>query len=228
MNKYALIVAGGVGKRMNSDTPKQFMLLAGKPLLFHSLKVFSDSFNNIKIIVALPSEHFKIWKILCSEYNINIKHTLAKGGETRFQSVKNALSLIDLTKEGIIAIHDAARPLVSKKLIKALFKIAEEYGNAIPSIAPTDSLREIAGYRNQAGNRDNYRLIQTPQCFNSKLLKSAYAQDYKPEFTDDATVVESAGENIKLIEGDRNNIKITTPADLAIAEALYKHIHIKS
>lgn len=245
MKKYALIVAGGVGKRMKSNIPKQFMLLGSKPLLFHSLKAFSDCDKEIEIIIVLPEEYFKTWGLLCSAYNINIKYKLAKGGKTRFHSVKNGLALINFKKEAIVAIHDAARPLISKNLITELFRTAEQYGNAIPAITPKDSLREIEkSFKFQVSSlkfdvskheinnniisktkdRNNFRLIQTPQCFNIKLLKEGFKQKYKREFTDDATVIESIGKKIRLVEGDRNNIKITTPADLIIAEALYEHL----
>ncbi len=225
MNKYALIVAGGIGKRMDSQTPKQFKILADKPLLFHSLTAFSESFEDIEIIVAIPEEYFRIWETICSEFNIKIKHKLVKGGKTRFHSVKNGLAIIDLKVNGIVAIHDAARPLLTKNLIKELFAKAEKYGNAIPAISLNDSIREITESVSKPKDRNDFRLIQTPQCFTTQLLNKAYNQNYKPSFTDDATVVETTGEIINLVEGDRNNIKITTPADLIIAGTLYKLIH---
>lgn len=222
MNKYALIVAGGVGKRMNSVTPKQFMLLSGKPILYYSLKAFSESFKDIKIVIVLPKEYFKIWRNLCKEHKIKINHELAPGGETRFHSVKNGLKLINLDEDGIVAIHDGVRPLVSKTLITEAFKQAESYGNVTPAITLSESLRKINGNKNEPSDRNKYRLIQTPQCFKTEILKQAYKQVYRNKFTDDATVVESSGEKIHLMEGEKNNIKITNTYDLAIAEALIK------
>lgn len=212
---------------MHSETPKQFLALAGKPLLFHSITAFNNCFNDIEIIIPLPVEYFGEWEKLCKDNNFNIKHKLAEGGETRFHSVKNSLNLIQDTEESIIGIHDAARPLIKKDIIKELYKTAEESGNAIPVIAINDSVREINKNTSKPIDRHKLCLVQTPQCFNSRTIKKAYEQKFKLYFTDDATVAESIGEKINLIDGDPNNIKITTPIDFQVAETLYQNLNQK-
>ena len=221
MDRYAIIVAGGVGKRMKSETPKQFMPLAGKPILFHSINAFYNCFNDIEIIIPLPKEFYGEWEKLCEEHNFTIKHKLAEGGETRFYSVKHSLSLINDNEEAVVGIHDAARPLIKKETILELYKAAEETGNAIPVVAINDSVREINKLSSKPIDRHNLCLVQTPQCFKAEIIKRAYRQEYKLYFTDDATVAESIEEKINLIDGDPNNIKITTPTDLLIAETLF-------
>lgn len=221
MNKFAIIVAGGTGKRMNSQTPKQFMLIAGMPVIFYSLKAFSQTFSDIKIIVALPDELLPEWEKICSVHNLNINLTLAKGGETRFHSVKNSLSLIN-DDNAVIAIHDAARPIINRKTIAQLFMHAEVYGNAIPVIPVNDSVREIDKLNSKPIDRHKLCLVQTPQCFRADILKNAYRQEYRKWFTDDATVVEANGIKINLLDGYLHNIKITTPDDFLIAETLIK------
>ena len=221
MDRYAIIVAGGVGKRMKSETPKQFMPLAGKPILFHSINAFYNCFNDIEIIIPLPKEFYGEWEKLCEEHNFTIKHKLAEGGETRFYSVKHSLSLINDNEEAVVGIHDAARPLIKKETILELYKAAEETGNAIPVVAINDSVREINKLSSKPIDRHNLCLVQTPQCFKAEIIKRAYRQEYKLYITDDATVAESIEEKINLIDGDPNNIKITTPTDLLIAETLF-------
>ncbi len=223
MKKSVIIVAGGVGKRMKSEIPKQFMLLAGKPLLFHSITSFYNCFNDIDIIIPLPKEYFGEWEKLCKDNNFNIKHRLAEGGETRFNSVKNSLSLIQDDEEIIVGIHDAARPLIRKETIAELYKAAEESGNAVPVIVINDSVREIDKLSSKPIDRHKLCLVQTPQCFKSSIIRKAYQQDFKLYFTDDATVAESIDEKINLIDGDPNNIKITTPTDLLFAETIISH-----
>jgi 2-C-methyl-D-erythritol 4-phosphate cytidylyltransferase len=220
MKKYAIIVAGGVGKRMQSYTPKQFMLLSGKPLLIHSVQTFFNCYHDIEIIVVLPKGYFDKWEKICKDFDFTIKHKLAEGGENRFYSVKSGLALIPEGEEGIVGIHDAARPLVNKSTIQRLYNGAQQYGNSIPVVPVNDSVRESTAIGSRPIDRSKLCFIQTPQCFKISIIKNAYQQDFKPLFTDDATVAESIGEKIHLIEGERNNIKITTPADLLIAEAL--------
>jgi 2-C-methyl-D-erythritol 4-phosphate cytidylyltransferase len=222
LKRYVIIVAGGVGKRMKSETPKQFMPLAGKPLLFHSITAFYNCYNDIDIIIPLPKEYFGEWEKICRENNFSIKHRLAEGGEHRFYSVKNSLSLIKDNENAVVGIHDAARPFIKKETIAELYKAAEETGNAIPVIAINDSVREINKLSSKPIDRHNLCLVQTPQCFRTDIIKRAYQQEFKLYFTDDATVAESVDEKINLIDGDPVNIKITTPTDMLIAETLFK------
>jgi len=185
----------------------------------HSVETFQLAYSGITTVVVLPAIFWEEWKTLCKEYKFDIHHTLAIGGETRFHSVKNGLELI--TNDGIVAIHDAARPLVSEKLIISSMEYAEEHGNAVPAIIFNESMRIAEGSISQVVNRNKYRIIQTPQCFRLAQLKSSYRQEYKSEFTDDATVLESTGVQINLIEGENTNLKITIPEDLIMAEALF-------
>ena len=215
---WAIIVAGGSGSRMQADIPKQFMKLCGKPVLMHSIMAFSDAFDHIRIIVALPLSQIEYWKELCRHHSFKLPHVIAEGGVTRFHSVKNGLSL--LPEEGLVAIHDGVRPLVSRKTITACFREAASYGNAIPVTPAIDSVRELSGETSRMLNRSVLRLVQTPQVFDIALLKKAYEQEYTPAFTDDASVFEKAGHTIRLTDGNIENMKITTPNDLVVAEAL--------
>jgi 2-C-methyl-D-erythritol 4-phosphate cytidylyltransferase len=217
MEKQLIIVAGGQGKRMKSETPKQFLVIAGKPLLMHTIERFHDYSSELKILLVLPESHFEFWKSLCKKYDFSISHKLVKGGKTRFHSVKNGLD--EINEECIIAIHDGVRPLVSHSTIASAFALAEEKGNAIPVVGINESMRKVKHKKSTPVNRDKFRIIQTPQCFNSKLIKEAYSQDYQEEFTDDATVIEALGIKVRLTEGNAENIKITRPVDLKIAEA---------
>lgn len=202
---------------MKSVIPKQFMELRGKPVLMHTMEKFYAAIPEIQIIVVLAKEHQDEWKILCAKHRFQIEHTLAEGGETRYASVKSGLNAI---KEGVVGIHDAARPLVNVATIRHAFEEAEIMGNASPCIPVTDSLRRIKGKENIAVDRSDFSIIQTPQCFHTALIKKAFEKPYQKEFTDDATVLEAYGEKIHLIEGHKENIKITTPQDMLIAEAL--------
>ena len=215
---WAIIVAGGSGMRMQSDVPKQFLELFGKPILMHSIKAFTDAFENIRVVVVLPPSQIGYWQKLCCQYGFSLPHEVAEGGDTRFHSVKNGLSL--LPKEGLVAVHDGVRPLVSRQTIARCFGEAASCGNAVPVVPVIDSVREIGGSTNRMLDRSALRLIQTPQVFNIALLKKAYEQEYIPAFTDDASVFEKAGHVIRLVEGNVENIKITTPNDLVVAEAL--------
>jgi 2-C-methyl-D-erythritol 4-phosphate cytidylyltransferase len=218
MKKYVIIVAGGSGSRMKNAVPKQFMELKGKPVLMHTIEKFSTAFPEITIVVVLAKQLNDDWKALCTKHTFTLAHQLAEGGETRYHSVKNGLELIP--DASVVGIHDAARPLVSIQTIVKAFDEAELRGNASPAVPLNDSIRFLKGKENCSVDRKNYMIIQTPQCFHSNLIKQAFLKAYKPEFTDDASVLESFGEKINLIEGNTENIKITMPQDIIIAEAL--------
>ena len=218
MKQFVIIVAGGSGSRMKSEIPKQFMLLKNIPVLMHTIKKFFDFNAAISIIVVLPESQINYWKKLCVDYSFTIHHTCIAGGETRFHSVKNGLNII--TENGLIAVHDGVRPLVSNQTIQNVFSVAEQKGNAIPCLPLNDSIRIVEGDNSSAVLRSNYRLVQTPQCFSYALIKKAFEQTYNDSFTDCASVVEAMGEKINLVEGNSENIKITTPTDLLIAESL--------
>ena len=216
MKYFAIIVAGGSGKRMNADLPKQFLPLQGMPILMRTLAAFHACSLKPEILLVLNIHQHQYWEDLCKTYNFNIPHQLVSGGEERFHSVKNGLNAI--TGNGIVAVHDAVRPLISPALIQRCFEAAAENGNAVAGIKPTDSIRRIdANGKNEALNRDMVALIQTPQAFDIKVLRKAYEQPFRNGFTDDASVVEHMGIAINLIEGERSNIKITFKEDIDIA-----------
>ncbi len=216
VKKYALIVAGGKGLRMGNNTPKQFLLLNNKPVLMHTIEAFAK-INGLSIIVVLPSSQIQYWQNLVLQYSFSIHHTLINGGDTRFQSVKNGLAIIN---DGIVAIHDGVRPLIKHNIITNTFNTAIEKTNAIPAVRLKDSIREVDLLGNKNVNRNNYYLIQTPQVFYTKEIKQAYQKAEHDNFTDDASVLENAGHKIHLVDGDYKNIKITTPEDLALAKFL--------
>ncbi|MCF6366849.1 MAG: 2-C-methyl-D-erythritol 4-phosphate cytidylyltransferase [Bacteroidales bacterium] len=216
--KYVIITAGGTGKRMETELPKQFLEISGKPILMHTISRFFNYDNNLHIILSLPEKYLDFWKELCEKYSFNIPHNSVKGGKTRFHSIKNALK--EVAEDGFVAVHDGVRPLVSNETIKRSFLTAEKYGNAVASQKIVFSLRKKERKKTITVNRDLYFEIQTPQIFKVGILKKAYKQNYQDIFTDDASVVEAYGEEIFLTKGNRENIKITTPADLKIAEAL--------
>jgi 2-C-methyl-D-erythritol 4-phosphate cytidylyltransferase len=218
MDLYVVIVAGGTGKRMGGDTPKQFLELAGKPVLMHTIERFRLFSDAIEIITVLPENQLRSWSELQKRYSFDIPHTLVRGGAHRFLSVKRGLEFVN--SPGLVAIHDGVRPLVKTETIKRCFEEAEKYGNAVPVISPSDSLRLLTGNSNEAVGKMDIKQIQTPQVFNISLIKKAYRQDYDNSFTDDATVLEKTGERIHLVEGNRENIKITNPEDLFIAQTL--------
>ena len=218
MKLYAVIVAGGTGERMKSEIPKQFIEIAGKPILMHTIEKFRDFNGSIEIIAVLPKDQLRFWSDLQKKYSFAVPHTLVKGGKTRFDSVRNGLGFI--YEPGLVAIHDGVRPFVSIETIKRCFETAERLGNAIPAISPSDSLRIVTGNSNEPVDRTKIKLIQTPQVFRTDLIRYAFRQDYIPEFTDDAMVLERTGAKINLVEGNRENIKITNPEDLLIAGAL--------
>ncbi len=221
MTNYALIVAGGSGSRMNADVPKQFLLLNEKPVLMHTIERFHEFDNAMEIIVVLPETQFSLWENLCHEYKFSIRHQLVAGGSVRFESVKNGLSKIQ--GDGIVAIHDGVRPLVSFETIGRCFEVAQLKGNAIPVMPVIESLRMIDGENSKAVDRSSFVTIQTPQVFSVSEIKTAYNQPFSEVFTDDASVLEAAGSAINLVEGNIENIKITHPADLIFAGMLIKN-----
>jgi 2-C-methyl-D-erythritol 4-phosphate cytidylyltransferase len=220
MKYYAIIVGGGSGKRMQNVIAKQFLLLKNKPVLMHTLSAFYTSVFKPEIILVLHPDLHQYWEELCQKYSFQIPHLLIKGGEQRFHSVRNGLMAIK--GDGIVAVHDAVRPLVSAKLIANAYEIAEEKGNAVACIKASDSIRKIKDNDSKVIDREALVFIQTPQTFQISQLRIAYQQHYKLKFTDDASVVERAGFKINLIEGERNNLKITYPEDLELANFLLK------
>lgn len=218
MQLYVVIVAGGSGKRMGAVIPKQFLELVGKPVLMHTIERFKAFNEAIEIITVLPENQLRYWYELQKKYSFTVPQTLVKGGSTRFYSVRNGLKFVNVP--GLVAIHDGVRPFVSIDTIKRCFETAEKLGNAIPVISLSDSIRMLTDQGSVPVDRRQMRLIQTPQVFSSALIKKAYKQNYRPEFTDDATVLEINGGKINLVEGNRENIKITNPEDLLISKAL--------
>ena len=214
---YTIIVAGGKGMRMGKDLPKQFLPIDGTPILMHTLQAFYDYDPSMTLIVVLPSDQQAYWSKLCGDYHFTIPHVVVKGGETRFHSVKNGLASIK--GEGLVAVHDGVRPFVHCDTIDRCFAAAQESGAAVPVVEVVDSLRKVEDEESKAVSRRDYRIVQTPQVFDISLLKEAYKQPYTVDFTDDASVVEAYGRKISLVEGNRENIKITSPFDLVIAEA---------
>jgi 2-C-methyl-D-erythritol 4-phosphate cytidylyltransferase len=219
---YAIIVAGGSGSRMLSVLPKQFLLLNGTPVLMHTMLAFHHSHSQPHIILVLPAHFHAHWAQLCITHGFTVPHQLVNGGETRFHSVKNGLDTISGKPDSLVAIHDAVRPLISCEIIDASYQYAAKHGNAVTAVKSRDSVRQLKNETTVALNRDEIYLIQTPQTFKSAQLKEAYQQPYNVKFTDDAGVVEETGVKINLIEGDHQNIKITFPEDIAVAELFLK------
>ncbi len=218
MRKTAVIVAGGTGQRMGAVTPKQFLLLKGKPLLWHTINVFVNAFAELEIILVLPSRFLEAGKELCADLAGAKSIQFVEGGDSRFQSVQNGLRLVN--EPSIIFVHDSVRCLVTTELIQRCYLQAIEKGSAIPAIPATDSIRIMNGYAHTVANRDHVRIIQTPQTFRSDILIPAFRQEFQSSFTDEATVVEASGKEVFLIEGEYENIKITRPADLLVAESI--------
>ena len=213
-----IIVAGGSGRRMGSTLPKQFMLLGNEPILARSINRIHEALPKAEIVVVLPEAHAAMWQNLAARFEV-ASHKIAYGGAERFHSVKNGIAALSDDVE-IIGVHDAVRPLASKKLIIKLILEAEKCDAVIPAIAPPDSYRMVEGSSSSIIDRSKLRIIQTPQVFNATALRKAYEQEFSAAFTDDASVAEAAGYTIALCEGERENIKITTPADIIIAEAI--------
>ena len=215
---HVIIVAGGSGQRMASAVPKQFLPLGGRPILMRTIERFAAFDPAMDIIVVLPQSQTDYWQRLCHEHRFGIGHRTA-GGATRYESVRNGLALVD--GEGLVGIHDGVRPLVSQPTLERCYAMAATHGNAIPACDSVDSVRMLKpDGSNTAADRTCVKLVQTPQVFDVKLIKQAYQLGYRPTFTDDASVAEAAGIGINLTEGNRENIKITTPVDLLLAEAI--------
>jgi 2-C-methyl-D-erythritol 4-phosphate cytidylyltransferase len=219
--KYAIIVAGGSGSRMNSSTPKQFIPINGRPVLMHTVQRFLDYSPNIQIILVLPTSQINEWYLLCEKYQFKSSIKIVEGGQTRFHSVKNGLNVIT-EPDSLVAIHDGVRPFIKKSIIQKSFDDAEKFGSAITCVALKDSIRYVDTTLNRSEDRSKFKLVQTPQTFQSSLIKNAYQTTPLTEFTDDAGVLESIGGKIHLIDGSYENIKITTPEDLLLAEAMIK------
>lgn len=220
MDSSVIIVAGGKGLRMGSDIPKQFLSVGGKPILMHTIEAFYKADKTLRIILVLPADQQNYWKSLCVQYDFLIEHTIVNGGDTRFMSVRNALELVPL--DGVVAVHDGVRPFVASEVIKRCFDEAQIHRADVPVVDIVESVRQISQEGSIAICRDQYKLVQTPQIFDSALLHEAYKQPFCANFTDDASVVENLGEKIFLTKGNRENIKITTSFDLLIANALLK------
>ncbi|WP_184541627.1 2-C-methyl-D-erythritol 4-phosphate cytidylyltransferase [Mucilaginibacter sp. FT3.2] len=218
--KYAIIVAGGSGTRMQSAVPKQFLLVNGLPVLMHTMLAFYNSAVKPDIILVLHANFHNYWSELCTQHSFTIPHTLVAGGETRFHSVKNGLDVINGNDDALIAVHDAVRPLTSAFVIQTSYLYAHEHGNAVAAVKSRDSVRQGTDKQSVSLLRDEIYLVQTPQTFKAGLLRKAYQQTFTPQFTDDASVVEQLGVAIHLTEGSHQNIKITFPEDIAIAELL--------
>ncbi len=217
---YIIIVAGGKGLRMGSDIPKQFLPIGGKPVLMRTLERFREYSPTLQIILVLPKAQQDYWHQLCKGYNFEVEYVLADGGETRFHSVQNGLAKIPDDAEGVVGVHDGVRPFPSIDVIRNCYETARTAKAVIPVISVVETVRHLQGNTSETVPRNDYRLVQTPQTFDIQLLKAANRQPYRDDFTDDASVVESYGHSITLVEGNRENIKITTPYDLKIAEVL--------
>lgn len=221
--RYAIIVAGGNGKRFGSEMPKQFLPLDGKPVLMRTIEKFDQA--GAAIVVVLPVEHQEMWMSMCKDGNFAVSHTIADGGKTRFESVKNGIAAIENLADGnLVAVHDGVRPLASVELINRCYDTAQETGSAIPVVNPSDSIRQVMDDgTSQQLLRSSLRAVQTPQTFKAELLRGAYDVEESPLFTDDASVIEAIGHKVALVEGEIANIKITTPIDMVIATELLKN-----
>lgn len=234
MRKYVIIVAGGKGIRMGGDLPKQFIPLEGKPVLMHTIEAFHRLDASASLVLVLPDEHREYWEMLCREIGCRAPHRIARGGETRFHSVLSGIKMLsEEIREALhsgekvfIAVHDGVRPFVSEEVIMACFAEAATSGAAIPVVAIADSLREKTAEGSRPVDRSRYVAVQTPQVFEAELLMRAYAQDYTPQFTDDASVVEALGHPVRTVAGNSENIKLTTPFDLLVAHALLRATQI--
>ena len=239
---YVIIVAGGKGLRMGSDIPKQFLPIGGKPVLMRTLERFREYSADLQIILVLPEAQQDYWQQLCQEYHFQVEYQLANGGQTRFHSVQNGLALVPDDAQGVVGVHDGVRPFPAIEVICNCYETARTAKAVIPVIPIVETVRHLTGGHLTGGQescdisltshlssltsktvpRGDYRLVQTPQTFDIQLLKAANRQPYNDGFTDDASVVESYGHQITLVEGNRENIKITTPYDIVVAEALCK------
>ncbi len=221
MKRYVIIVAGGKGMRMGGDVPKQFRPIGGKPVLMRTIEAFRRVYDDIQVILVLPHDQQAYWARLCQEYDFGIPFLTADGGDSRFHSVRNGLALVPDEAEGLVGVHDGVRPFVSEDTIRRCYEVAWEQGAAIPVVPVVETVRQILPEGDSfTVDRDQFRLVQTPQVFTIGVLKKAYLQPYQREFTDDASVVEEMGHTVVLVEGNRGNIKLTTPDDLKLAEVL--------
>lgn len=220
MEKSVIIVAGGQGMRFDKEKPKQFFYLQGRPLIMHTVEMFHKYDPGMQIILGLKESFLAHWKSVCDEFGFKVPHHISPGGDTRYQTVKNALP--EVIPGRLVGVHDAVRPLVYRRTIDDCYKVAAEKGGALPCLEPNDSIREISGGGSRAVDRNSFRLVQTPQVFQYDILTNAYDSGYSAEFTDDASVVEQAGHTISLVEGNPENFKITTPDDLVYAEAIFE------
>ena len=219
--RFAILVAGGSGTRMGTDRPKQFLLLRGEPVLLHTLRRFAEpALGVVELVVVLPKDQLDTWRALCAEFNVTIPHRLVAGGATRWASVKAGLAALGEHAEGLVAVHDGVRPLVSRAVVERTFAAAAMHAAAAAAVLPKDSVRLVSQHGSAAQNRSRLRLMQTPQTFEIDLLRRAYAMPELASFTDDATVVDDLC-RVQLVEGDYRNLKITTPEDLLVAEALF-------
>jgi 2-C-methyl-D-erythritol 4-phosphate cytidylyltransferase len=218
MKKYAIIVAAGTGTRMGGSLPKQFMLLKDKPLIYYSIKTFLDAYDDLQIILVLPVAYMDMGQEIIDAWFDKERIRITAGGDTRFQSVKNGLTFVE--EESIVFVHDAVRCLVSKNLVHRCYEVVAQTGSAIPVVVSKDSVRLVEENSSEPIDRTKIALVQTPQTFHSKILIPAYQIDYKDKFTDEATVVEAYGLKVSLVEGEEENIKITRPTDLLIAEKI--------
>ena len=225
---YIIIVAGGKGLRMGGDIPKQFLPIGGRPILMRTLERFREYSSTLQIILVLPKDQQDYWLQLCKEYDFKVDYQMTDGGETRFHSVQHGLALIPDDAEGVVGVHDGVRPFPSIEVIRNCYETAREKKAVIPVIPVVETVRKLASIDtigtipSHTVPRNDYRLVQTPQTFDIQLLKAANRQPYNDNFTDDASVVEAYGQEITLVEGNRENIKITTPYDIVVAEALIK------
>ena len=217
MTKTIIITAGGKGLRMGGELPKQFLPIQGKPILLHTIEQFYRYDSSIQIVLVLPTSHISHWKMLISEQPVNVMLKVVVGGDSRYHSIKNGLAK---ATGDLIGVHDGVRPFVSLQVISNVFEAAQKHGAAIPVMPIKESVRQIIQTKSIAVNRDDFRIVQTPQCFRSDILQEAYAKGYQPNFTDDASVVEAAGYDISIVDGNEENIKITTPIDLKFAKLL--------
>ncbi len=220
MRDYVIIVAGGQGLRMGGDIPKQFLPIGGRPVLMRTIERFAEYSEDLQIILVLPREQQEYWFELCEKYLFGVEHWIVAGGETRFHSVQNGLAQIPDDAEGVVGVHDGVRPFASVEVIARCYDEARRSKAVVPVVPVVESLRHVS---EGAKTRADYRLVQTPQVFDIQLLKCAYRQSFNNSFTDDASVVESLGHSITMVEGNRENIKITTPFDMKIAETLVQH-----
>lgn len=218
MKKHVIIVAGGKGLRMGGEIPKQFLPVGGKPVLMRTMEAFHAYDSAIHIILVLPVSQQAYWKELCTSYGFTLPHDIADGGETRFHSVRNGLALVE--GEGLVGVHDGVRPFVSQEVIAGCYAEAVHKKAVIPVIDVVETVRHLTDAGSETVPRNLYKLVQTPQVFDIFLLKEAYRQEYTEAFTDDASVVEARGHEVCFVPGNRENIKLTTPFDLKVAEAL--------